>query len=369
MPCLQSTGARKLRSRLDYMYMKVHVAIKRGTMDRGDPTSKAEEKERRQARREQKREVAQGTLEFRRRLGDDTPVPTTPQALYHWSLADQLEDLLKARDAEPDLGFMMRLLALCTLPRTNPGDRVQYVRRNGPFTLIMMAGGTEKLPFGNLPRLLLAWVCTEAVRTQSRTLKLGRSLAEFMRKLGINNDSGGVRGDATRLKNQMRRLFSAAVTLIHEDAAGEHAVSSFIADRRDYWWDPHGDHPMLWESEIELGEKFYQEIVGCPVPLDMHILRAMKRTALGLDLYLWLTYRMFTLKKPIYLPWRQLYWQFGTTEMADKRTVLNFRAQFLRELAKLKDAWPQLDYRTPPGHLKLYPSPPRIAPARRTEDD
>ena len=85
--------------------------------------------------------------------------------------------------------------------------------------------------------------------------------------------------------------------------------------------------------------------------------------------HLWLTYRMFTLKKPIYLPWRQLYWQFGTTEKTDKRTILNFRVQFLRELAKLKDAWPQLDYRTPPGHLQAVPHPPRIAPARRTEDD
>ncbi len=329
------------------------------------PTFKAEKNERRQARREQKREVAQGTLELRRRLGDDTPVPTTPQALYHWSLADQLQDLLKARDAEPELGFMMRLLALCTLPRTNPGDRVQYIRRNGPFTLIMMAGGTEKLPFGNLPRLLLAWVCTEAVRTQSRTLTLGRSLAEFMRKLGINNDSGGVRGDATRLKNQMPRLFSAAVTLIHEDAAGEHAVSSFIADRREYWWDPHGDQPMLLESEIELGEKFYQEIVGCPVPLDMHILRAMKRTAMGLDLYLWPNYRMFVLRDPMRLTWRQIYRQFGPTDKADTVTITNFRAKVLRELAKLKDAWPQLDYRTPPGFLVLHPSPPRIAPVRR----
>ena len=26
---------------------------------------------------------------------------------------------------------MARLLALCSLPRTNQGDRLQYVRRNG----------------------------------------------------------------------------------------------------------------------------------------------------------------------------------------------------------------------------------------------
>ena len=33
----------------------------------------------------------------------------------------------------------------------------------GPFTLYMTAGGGNKLPFGSLPRLILAWLCTEAV--------------------------------------------------------------------------------------------------------------------------------------------------------------------------------------------------------------
>ena len=262
----------------------------------------------------------------------------------------------------------MRLLALCTLPRTNPGDRTQYVRRNGPYTLIMSAVGQEKLPFGNLPRLLLAWVCTETVRTQSRTLKLGRSLSEFMRKLDITSHSGGVRGDRTRLKNQMQRLFSANVMLIEKQSHRERAVSSNIVDRRDYWWDPKGDQPMLWDSTIELGEMFYDEIVSCPVPLDMHILRSMKRSALGLDLYLWLNYRMFKLREPLLLTWRQLYRQFGSTNEADKVTINKFRTQVPRELSKLKDAWPQLDYRTPTGCLELHPSPLRIAPVPRDDD-
>ena len=62
---------------------------------------------------------------------------------------------------------MARTMALCSLPRTNPGNRLQYKRQNGPFTLYMVAGGGNKFPFGNFPRLLLAWVSTEAVRTQS----------------------------------------------------------------------------------------------------------------------------------------------------------------------------------------------------------
>ena len=115
---------------------------------------------------------------------------------------------------------MVRMMALCSLPRTNPGNQHQYKRVNGPFKLIMSVSGDHKLPFGNLPRLLLAWLCTEAVRTQSRELVLGRSLAEFMRTLGIYHNSGGRGGVQTRLRNQMKRLFGCTVSLIYEDKSG-----------------------------------------------------------------------------------------------------------------------------------------------------
>ena len=91
---------------------------------------------------------------------------------------------------------MARLLALCSLPRTNPKQRLQYVRRNGLYALYMMASSGNRLPFGTLPRLLLAWVCTEAVRTQRRELVLGRSLYEFMHKLGLDDQGGGERGES-----------------------------------------------------------------------------------------------------------------------------------------------------------------------------
>ena len=93
---------------------------------------------------------------------------------------------------------MARLLALCALPRTNPGDRLLYKRVNGPYRLYMQAGPENKLPFGNLPRLLPAWVCTEAVRTRKCELVLGASLSEFMRKLDIYGTSGGSRGEGPK---------------------------------------------------------------------------------------------------------------------------------------------------------------------------
>ena len=141
--------------------------------------------------------------------------PLTPQARHHFTRADQVDQLVAASEANPERGFMARMMALCSLPRTNPGNQHQYKRVNGPYKLGMTAGIDNKLPFGNYPRLLLAWVSTEAVRTQSRVLVLGASLADFMRELGIYS-SGGREG--TKLRNQMKRLFGCTVTLIFDTA-------------------------------------------------------------------------------------------------------------------------------------------------------
>ena len=281
----------------------------------------------------------------------------------HFTQLDQVTQLVAARDADPELGFMARLLALCSLPRTNPKNRHEFKRVNGPYTLYMVAGGGNKLPYGTLPRLLLAWVCTEAVRTQSPELILGDSLSEFMRKVGIYSTSGDKH---TRLRNQMRRLFGCTVSLLYEDARGEATLNVPIARLTEFWWsERQPDARSLWESKIELGEDFFNEIIRCPIPIDLNTLRAMKRSPLGLDLYLWLTYRTFALKRPLRLTWRQLYRQFGADQAkASKVAQQAFRRDCLRELKKIKNAWPDLHYQTVKGALLLSPSPPVIAPSQ-----
>ena len=89
----------------------------------------------------------------------------SPQALHYFTQADQVNQLVGASEADPDRGFMARMMVLCSLPRTNPGTQHQYKRVNGPYRLYMQAGPETKLPFGNLPRLILAWLCTEVVKT------------------------------------------------------------------------------------------------------------------------------------------------------------------------------------------------------------
>ena len=169
----------------------------------------------------------------------------------------------------------------------------------------------------------------------------------------------------TRLRNQMRRLFGCTVSMVYEDKHGDQFVSSLIADRGEFWWNERKpDERALWDSKIRLGEDFFNEIIRHPVPLDINTLTALKRCSLGLDLYLWLTYRTFALRAPQRLTWRQVYRQFGLypDKASDKFTVRDFREKVLRELKKIKLAWPGLNYATAPGVLILHPSTPTIAP-------
>ena len=149
-----------------------------------------------------------------------------PPARHHFTLADQVDRLVRASEATPDRGFLGRTMALCSLPRSNPGNQIRYVRQNGPFTLVMTTTGLHKLPHGSNPRLMLAWICTEAVRTGSRDLVLGRSLSEFMRKLGIASTDG--RGQA-RLRNQMKRLFNCSVHITYTSAGRETSATALVA--------------------------------------------------------------------------------------------------------------------------------------------
>ena len=296
-------------------------------------------------------------------MGNEQPAMTT-DGRRHFSLFKQVDRLVGASEAVPDLAYLHRILALCSLPRTNPGNELQYRRVNGPFGLYMVAGANNKLPYGNIPRLLMVWMCSEATQRQSPELFLGDSLSGFLDKIGI--PKGG--GPRTRLREQMSRFFNASVSLIYEDRRDRVTMNAQISDLTEFWWNERRpEERTLWQSKIVLSEKFFNEIINHPVPLDMNILKALTRSPIGLDLYVWLNYRTFGLDQPCQLTWPQLYLQFGAdpANADDKNIVQDFRTKAIRELKKIKLAWPGLDYSTPAGVLELRPSEPSVPSRQR----
>ena len=80
----------------------------------------------------------------------------------------------------------------------------------------MSATGLQKLPYGNMPRLLLAWVCTEAVRTQSRELVLGRLALKVHANVGNQQRQRRESGGPDPIPHQMKRLFRCTISLTYE---------------------------------------------------------------------------------------------------------------------------------------------------------
>ena len=263
------------------------------------------------------------------------------------------------------LGFMARALVQATLPHSK-AEGNEFTRTNGLFTLSLLSPSHIGLPYGTIPRLLLSWITTEAVRTKQRELELGDSLSGFMSELDML-PTGGRWGSITRLKYQMTRLLASSVTCTYDDGKTWALERVNPVDSARLWWSPKApEQAALWQSTITLGERFYNEIIERPVPIDMRALKALKKSPLALDIYLWLTYRMFYLRSPTAIPWVALQGQFGSSY----KEVRQFKAAFLRELRKVSVVYPEanvlaVEAGMEGGGLMLKPSKQHIKGVKR----
>ena len=276
------------------------------------------------------------------------------------ALAIEAED---AREAGA-VGYMARVLIQATMPHGRT-DALHHERVNGDFRLTMIASPSSGLPFGATPRLLLAWLNTEAVRTQSRDLELGDNLSDFMRRLDMV-PTGGRWGSITRLRDQSRRLFGCMVEAEYTGEDGHAPRQRYLlAERDDLWWSPLPDQRTLWQSTVTLSVPFFEEIVSHPVPIDLRALKALRRSAMALDTYAWLTYRMATLRRPTTIPWKGLQAQFGAGYPDTAQGLRDFRKRFLRHLRAVHVVYPAARLETADAGLLLRPSATHIGPPRR----
>ena len=250
---------------------------------------------------------------------------------------------------------MARAMVQATLPHSKVAGN-EFTRANGNYSLTILAPSSIGLPYGTIPRLLLAWLTTEAVKTQSRALELGDSLSGFMAELDMM-PTGGRWGSITRLKDQSRRLFSSSITAVYEKGSGFAVINQAVADRAQFWWDnKHPEQAGLWKSTVTLSEKFFHEVIDRPVPIDMRAVKALKKSPMALDIYAWLTYRASYLKRPTVIPWAALALQFGS----NYAVLRQFKAAFLNELRKVMLVYGQAQVEATEAGLMVKPSPTHI---------
>jgi hypothetical protein len=265
---------------------------------------------------------------------------------------------------------MARILVQATLPHSRPHkgpNSHEFERVNGRFTLYMNAPPSVGLPYGSYPRLALAWLSTESVRTRSREIELGPTFSSFMYKLGLRPVTGK-RGTTSRLRDQLHRLFSTTIRCSYQEsgdwdgrADGRDSLSPVscagvgcsIAHKHQLWWSPRDpEQQPLWSSVVALSAEFHDELVAHAVPIDLRALKALKGSPLALDIYSWLTYRMSYLRRPCLIPWEALRTQFG----ADYGRLRDFKRKFLAHLANVLHVYPAARLTNRSAGLLLGPS-------------
>lgn len=250
------------------------------------------------------------------------------------------------------LGYMARAMVQATIPHKNVAG-TEFVRTNGAFSMSIQAPASTGIPYGTIPRLLMAWVTTEAVRTREPVLELGPSLSHFMRQLDLV-PTGGRWGSVPRLKKQMERLFSSTISLNYAGQRAHAGMGLRVAKEYLLWWDPaRPEQATLWMSTVTLSRDFFDEITDRPVPINMGALKCLKRSPFALDIYTWLTYRMSYLRQPTVIPWEALQTQFG----ADYHLTRQFKAAFLGHLRSVVTVYRDAKITEATGGLELRPSP------------
>jgi hypothetical protein len=265
--------------------------------------------------------------------------------------------------AERDsLGWSSRVLAQVSIPYREPTNCELWERRNGsasieitPWIYRDKATGeiVKKFPYGSLPRLLMLYMSSEALRTQSQRVDLGDSVWSFLREVGYEKKEGSIYG---RLNEQAARLFNCGIRFSYQDdkiLSGKNA--SVAADFRLWLAKPTPEQPCLFKSYVLLSDQFYADLRAHGFPVDLDIVRGLHQSPMALDIYTWLTYRMRAVNetgRPLRLAWGSLRWQFG----GEFSRLRKFRETFSETLTALQSYWPALDIEPWEGGLIFKPS-------------
>jgi hypothetical protein len=218
------------------------------------------------------------------------------------------------------------------------------------------------LAYGKVPRMVLVYLTTEAVRTSSPRIDLGRSLSAFLEALQMGQATGGKNGTGTRIREQLKRLLTTTVsasidTIEATGRKGFQDIGCRLSEGIELCWHPRQNEQIgLWGSHVDLTPKFYDMVRDRPVPVDRRALRGL-RSSLALDLYVWLTYRMSYLEQEREIPWPLLEKQFG----ANYGSTKSFRRNVLRHLREVLTVYPEARVTVKPRGLLLKPSRPHVA--------
>ncbi len=270
-------------------------------------------------------------------------------------------------------GYSYSGLCLTSLPHRKLADDQAWERTVGPLTLIIEPGriklgdGPSKMmgvPHGARARLILIYLQTQAVLTSNREVSLGRSMREWMGRMGLS-----VGGEtAMALREQARRIATCTMRFSWQTekkvgtrdsrstmVSNERIIKSGLFFQDSTKGDARQDN--LFEDKVLLDADFFEQLRRHPVPLRDAAIQELKDSSTALDIYVWLAFRLHHLDRRTPIGWKDLYQQFG----AGYRHMWAWKPKFVQALAEAVSAYPEARVDVEDTHIVLHPSPPPVA--------
>ena len=254
--------------------------------------------------------------------------------------------------------------AQCALPhRRQPVDKA-WVVSSDRMQLIVEPGRRPKgeaetefvgVPFGAYARLILLYLQTQALRTNSREVELGRSWRAWMGRIGVS--WGGSSGKAVR---EQAELISRCRLSFHFQGGGRSGlINQSVVDGALFLEHSSNDRQgRLMLETAKLSEGFFEALKKHPIPLEEAAIRALANNSAALDCYIWLAYRLHALTGPRLVTWKALKGQHGN----GFRELYHFKSKFAGTLQLAMAVYPGADVKIMDEGVILKPSRPPVAP-------
>ena len=266
-------------------------------------------------------------------------------------------------DESQRIGISYTGFCLTSLPHKRLPNDQTWEKKGHRVTLWVEPGRMKSrdkvvaygVPYGARARMILLYLQTQAVRTGSREVALGRSMRDWMERMGVS-----VGGETARsLREQAGRISACSLKFFWEDeergadgwAAGRIVNSGLRFHVKE---DTQGS---LWEERVVLDEIFWKALRDHPVPLLEAAIRQLRDRSMSLDIYVWLAWRLHTLAKATPVSWPAICAQFGT----GFRELRHFRPRFTEALAAAVAAYPEARVDVGVAGVTLHPSRPPVA--------
>ena len=262
------------------------------------------------------------------------------------------------------LGFSYSGFCLAAFPHRRQPDDKPWKLETPRVTLLVEPGFEVKhgkspkpvgVPYGSRSRLIMLYLQTQAVRQQSREIVLGKSMSAWMDRMGVPNGGKSYQD----VREQIKRLTRCSISFHWQDDRGAEGIAkTSIIEAGLFFSEKSKDtnQGTLWEDTVTLSDQFYHNLIKHPVPIWEPAIKVLSNKSMALDAYIWLAFRLHSLKRRTAISWPMLHQQFGSGFSALK----HFQADFKKSLAFALAAYEQARVDIEPQGIILHPSPPPI---------